>query len=338
VLTFVAFMGQFTKIFNVALVKGIPLGWVGECFLLVLPNFLALTLPIAFLVAMMLCLGGLAETGELLALRASGFSPVQVLWPFIVVAALMTAFLLELNHDAGPSGWHSFKDRFAAAASKVASVDPEPRTFVSLGEWKLFSAEVDRSVGRLGDVHLFRYKNESMSMTVNAKTGRYKLSPGRGISLSLSDGDLVRPASNDPARMIRAHFQQYDIFVPFGADVDVHREPIPTELTTASIRKKLEGELKPGERFELTTEAVSRSAESFTPLIFLWAAWPLGLRLSKKGRAVGLSLSLAIMFAYYGLLVLGVSMGRRGLWQARLAPWAGDAACAAIGFGLKALL
>jgi lipopolysaccharide export LptBFGC system permease protein LptF len=338
VLTFVSFMGQFTKIFNVALVKGIPLAWVGECFMLVLPNFLADTVPIAFLVALMMTLGHLAETGELLALRASGFSPGQVLWPFLIVAAVLSSGLLELNHESGPAGWNKFKNMYAAAVSKVASVDPEPRTFSTLGQWKLYSNDVDRAIGGLTDVHLFRYKNESMSTTVTAKTGRYKLKPGQGIDLILFDGDLVRPGTDDPTRIVRAHFDEYDLFVPFGADVDLKREPIPTELTTAKIDEKLRGSLEPGDRWELTTEAVSRSAESFTPLVFLCAAWPLALRLEKRGRAIGLALSLAILFAYYGLVMLGVSLGRKGLWQARLAPWAGDAACVGVGAALAALL
>ncbi len=326
VLTFVAFMGQFIKIFNLAMVKGISPFWVAECFGFVLPNFLSFTLPVAFLVTLMLTLGQLAETGELLGLRAAGFSAFEILWPILAFALALSALLMWVNHNAGPSGWNAFKNRYAAAASKVASVAPEPKSFLNLGAWKLYAGEVDRRSGAMSDVHLFRYRGEAMSMTVAAKKGAFRLEPGRGMHLDLIDGELARPSAEDPERITRAMFQAYSIFVPFGVDIDLSRDPLPIELTTGQLKDRLRAAPPGRGTWEIISEKASRSANALSPLVFFWAAFPLGLRLEKRGRALGLAMSLGLLFFHYGFQILGLSLGRRGPLLAELAPWLGDAA------------
>ena len=87
VFTGVLLMNNFLRLFNMALLKGISLFWILGCFLRLLPYFLSLALPMAFLVATMVTLGQLSEQGEVMALRASGFSFLDLTWPFLAMAA-----------------------------------------------------------------------------------------------------------------------------------------------------------------------------------------------------------------------------------------------------------
>jgi len=54
---FVLLMNYFLRLFNLALMKGISLGWIVFCFSRLLPYFLSLALPMSFLVALLLNLG-----------------------------------------------------------------------------------------------------------------------------------------------------------------------------------------------------------------------------------------------------------------------------------------
>ena len=69
VLLSVLLMNYFLRLFNLAVMKGVPLAWIVFCFSRLLPYFLSLALPMAFVVALLLTLGHLAEGGEVLALR-----------------------------------------------------------------------------------------------------------------------------------------------------------------------------------------------------------------------------------------------------------------------------
>src|SRR3989304_5927759 len=90
----VLLMNHFLKLFNLAVMKGISPLWIASCFARLLPFVLSVALPMAYLVALLITLGRLSESGEVLALRASGFSFREITWPFLAVGALLSAFLL----------------------------------------------------------------------------------------------------------------------------------------------------------------------------------------------------------------------------------------------------
>src|SRR5579859_6864296 len=94
----VLLMNQFLRLFNLAVLKGISPLWILTCFARLMPSFLSLALPMAFLVALLLTLGQLSESGEVMALRSSGFSFAEILWPYFAIAVLFSAILLFINH------------------------------------------------------------------------------------------------------------------------------------------------------------------------------------------------------------------------------------------------
>src|SRR5258708_15512939 len=136
-------MNQFLRLFNLAVLKGISPLWILACFARLLPYFLSLALPMAFLVALLLTLGQLSESGEIMALRSSGFSFAEILWPYFAMAVLFSAALFYINHKASPEGFHSFRNRYESAVAQVSRLDLEPGTFTEIGEWKLFARGVE---------------------------------------------------------------------------------------------------------------------------------------------------------------------------------------------------
>src|SRR5271168_2884639 len=78
----VLLMNQFLRLFNMAVMKGISPIWIATCFARLLPFISSLAVPMAFVVALLLTFGQLAEGGEIMALRASGFSFFDISWPF----------------------------------------------------------------------------------------------------------------------------------------------------------------------------------------------------------------------------------------------------------------
>src|SRR5438128_816370 len=83
IFTGVLLMNQFLRLFNLAVMKGISPFWIAGCFLRLLPFICSLALPMAFVVALLLTLAQLSDGGEVMALRASGFSFLEMTWPFL---------------------------------------------------------------------------------------------------------------------------------------------------------------------------------------------------------------------------------------------------------------
>ncbi|MFI5349874.1 MAG: LptF/LptG family permease [Elusimicrobiota bacterium] len=315
-------MNQFLRLFTLAVMKGLPLWWILSCFIRLLPSFASLAVPMAFLVAAMVTLGHLADTGEVMALRASGFSFFEIAKPFFWAALALSALLLLINHKAGPQGFHSFRTRTSEAGEKMAKIELRPGAFTPLGPWRLYARGVDSRTGKLEGVYLVK-PSEKESIRVNAERGTITLEPGRGVDLQLEDGQIQLPNS-DPERYTSGRFERYNVYLPLSGPPEP-REPDIQEMTTPELRARVrDASLTHDRRLEYIVETAARSSGALSPFVFFWIAAPLGLGLKKRARGADFVASLGVMFAFYGLLVVGISLGRRHDLLAPTAPWLAD--------------
>lgn len=317
----VLLMNYFLRLFNVAVTKGIAVSWIFLCFAKLSPYFLSLALPMAFLVALLLTLGQLSESGEVMALRASGYSFKELLKPYFAVAACLSALLFFVNHWASPWGFHAFRESYADAVAQVSRLDFEARALTRLGDWEFYSDRVDAEDGRLHGVRLVKRQGGYARLRIAAPSGQALLIQRKGLRLDLNDGQLAWP-NEDPQSHTTAGFRRSELFIPFSDSDRALREPEIQEYTTVALRARAKDPaVAPQRRREYSTEATLRGAGAFAPLALFLVACPLGLSLERRAKAVGFALSLGVLFGYYGLLALGLGLGRRGGDLSALAPW-----------------
>jgi len=341
VFLFVLLMNYFLRLFNLAVMKGISTVWIFVCFSQLLPHFMSLALPMAFLVSLLLTLGHFSESGEVLAMRASGFSFRDILTPFLIVAAVLSVLLFYVNHKASPDGYHAFRNSFSRASAQVSRLSLEAKAMTQLGEWNMYAEGVSDD-GALTGVRLVKRQGSYGRLRISAPRGRTRIEPERGINLELQDGAFVWPNA-DPDSHTTATFRKTTLFLPFVDYKRVHRDPDMQELSTTRLMERLghiraeAGEDPEGlreyeqKRREYTTERALRSAGAAAPFVLFWAACPLGLRLERRSKAIGFAMSLGVLFVFYGLLALGVGLGRRDLFWSSAGPWLPDVVCMAGG-------
>ncbi|MBI3548594.1 MAG: LptF/LptG family permease [Elusimicrobia bacterium] len=324
-------MKEFIRLFNLAVAKGISPLWILACFARLLPNILSMAVPIAFLVALLLTLGALSESGEVMALRASGFSFREVLQPFFYLAVGLSLLLFYLNHKAGPEGYHSFRKSLDGALSQLSRLDIEPGAFAALGDWSLYPKRVDEESGRLEDVYLVRRRGERKGIRIEAPEGSVRLEKGAGFRLALKRGSLYFPQT-DPTKLLSATFDEFRMMVPLTQYVYPNRPLDIQEMNSLRLLERSRDEkTAASHRSEYLTEIAVRAAGALTPFVFFWLVCPLGLILEKHARARGFALSLGVLLVYYGLMAVGIGLGRRHLSLSLIAPWLPVAAglCAA---------
>lgn len=326
----VLLMNHFLRLFNMAVMKGISPLWIAGCFARLFPFICSLALPMSFLVAMLLTLGQLSESGEITALRASGFSFAEMTWPFLVVGTLLSGLLFYVNHKASPEGFHSFRDQYLEAARQIARVDIEAGSFVKLGPWKLFAKAADSKSGELKGIYLVRAESQAQKIRVEAASGKLSLERGRGVTLELRDGNLQLP-NEDPNRFTSGTFKRYRVEVPLSGRAAARQLDIQ-EMNSATLRRKIaEPATERQHKLEYLVEIAVRSAGALTPFVFFFIAAPLGMSLGRHSRGLSFAASLGILFVFYGLLALGIGIGRREESLSSVAPWAANVAGLAIG-------
>ena len=135
-LTTLLLLNQVAKQFGNLVGKGLSWGVIGEFFLLTLPFIIAMTLPMAVLVAVLFAFSRFSAENEVTALRASGVSMMTLVRPVLIAGVLTALANLLFNDQVLPRANHRLrslqtdiarkKPTFALRAQVINEVMPGP--------------------------------------------------------------------------------------------------------------------------------------------------------------------------------------------------------------------
>ena len=248
ILMFVIFMTQFIRIVDMAMTYGTSWGWIASSLINVLPNVFTMAAPMAFQIAVLLTLTNMSEQGELIALRAAGFSFKEIVRPLFFCALGLTVILFAFSNWVTPRSYKRLIDRREEAREKITKVTLEPKTFLDLGEWDLYLEELEKDdVARL--IHLIRKQDkDALSTKVNASSGKIILTD-KAIGLQLKDGQMQRIDAKDPTSIVAANFDTYTMNIALTRQQ--YRAPRIGEMSTSKIFRQLrQGGLSPEQKAE----------------------------------------------------------------------------------------
>jgi len=312
--------------------KGVSLGVSAQIFFLFFPTILSLSVPMSLLLACLLTFGKLSEDNEILALRASGLSFTQILWPPLAVAALISLALLPFNTRLAPAAMN----RFRALYHRIASTDPliqiEPRRFFNVQNARLYAAEVSDDRRSLTNVWIYRLFADR-SERVFARQGTAEVTNQR-LSLQLEDGQIERFSGIDRSDFTHINFRHYTVNIPFQGPLN-SRDRAWREIGTAELRKEIARRAQQKKPTgDIEAELHLRFSMGFAPLALTLIGIPLGMTLERGGRGVGFGAAMGVLFVYYLLLVMGLNVAERGKWPALPALWIANVVAASIGIVL----
>ena len=321
VLTFVIFMNQFIRILDMAMAYGTSFGWIVSSLLNVLPNVFCLSAPMAFQIAILLTLTNMSEHGELIALRAAGFSFKEIIKPLFMCALVLTVILFIMQNWLTPRSYKRLIDRRSEARSKITKVNLEPKTFLNLGEWELYLESLDKNTDEAHQIHLIKKEDDgALSTKVNASTGKVILT-NTAIGLRLENGQMQRLDEKDPSSFIAANFDEYIMSISL-LKAQYRRLRVGEMSTTKLLRRMRQMPLDQETINEYRTEISMRNVLAFSPIILLFVSCPIGFSFGKRtNKGWGMLFSVIIIFTFYLLMTLGLSLGKKYGSIAYPGPW-----------------
>ena len=321
ILTFVIFMNHFIKVLDMAMTYGTSFGWIVSSLLNILPDVFCLSAPMAFQIAILLTLTNMSEQGELIALRAAGFSFGEMVRPLLTCAIILSVLLVIMNNWLTPHSYREFINRREEAYSKITKVTLEPKTFINLGDWDLYIDELDNDSGQARMIHLVN-KNDSgaLSTKVNASSGKIILTD-RAVGLQLKDGQMQRVSDKDPGSIVAANFDDYTMSISLFKTRN-RRLRVGEMTTTKLLRRLRKDPLTDKVANEYRTAVSMRNVLALSPLILLFVSCPIAFSLGKRtNKGWGMLWSVIIIFSFYLLMTLGLSLGKKYVWISYPGPW-----------------
>lgn len=191
ILLLILISGRFVKYLSQAVVGYIDPGIIFAVIGYRVPDFLELTLPLAFFLAILLTFGRLYVENEMSVLKACGISEGQLLKYTLSVAMLIALLVAWLSLAIAPSGAYKYSTLLVAQKQRSELDKLMPNTFYPLsgGKGVVYAESIDERK-RLSHVFLAMSDGEDDTGTVLvlADHGVQKQDLGKQRALILSHG------------------------------------------------------------------------------------------------------------------------------------------------------
>jgi lipopolysaccharide export system permease protein len=215
-LTSLMLLSQIAKKFGSLVGKGLPWTVIAEVFALSIPFIVAMTLPMAVLVAVLYAFSHLAADNEITAMRASGISVYQVLTPVLAWGVFMAAFNFLFVDQVLPRSNARLRTLLIDIGRKKPTFELREQVIneVPPSSYFLRANRIDASTGHLREVTIYDVGSDASRRVIYADSGLMAYAEGQtDLSLRLFDGSIhsYRPA--EPLAFQLTYFKVNDIRV-----------------------------------------------------------------------------------------------------------------------------
>jgi lipopolysaccharide export system permease protein len=323
--------------------KQAPLFLVIKYYFYYTPYVLALSLPVAMLLACLFSIGQLARHNELTAMKSAGISLYRILLPVFVLSFLISLSVIGFGGWVVPVAYEKKEE--------VKTVEIEKRrkqqevmldnVFVQGEDGRIFHLRNYDTREKLGTGALVqkfegsRLKEEIRAERVRWQNNGWLFEDGvhRIFSDSLVElkapGD-VKDAGEDSLHS--NHAEEYQAFDElFRMDLRIKPEALgrrqkkPDEMGYLELAEYVKVKKRSGQVVAReSTDLHVKIAFPFVNFIIVLLGAPLAANPKRSGLAIGFAVSLFISFVYYTLIRMGQSFGYSERLPPLLAAWAAN--------------
>ncbi len=337
VFTLILLMGRLIKLTDLVISRGVPLVDVGRMILYLLPSFLVYTIPMAFLLAVLLAFGRLSADNEITVIKAGGISLMQLMPPVILCGMCAALLTLAASTVGVPWGNSAFKRlSFAVLKQNVAATVREKVFWDDIPGIVMYTEHYDEEHHTLKGVVIHDGRDQSRPLTIFAADGVIGGGPaGTDIRLALANGTIHAAVTADEYRLVR--FGEYTMTIGgSGQGTGLGRNEL--DMTIPELLRQMDNPATAkAVSLKVQSEFHSRFAFPFASLVFAVVAVPLGMQNRRSGKSAGFSTSIGILLAYYVVQSLLHTLAEKGTLPPALALWLPNLTFLALGWYLLRL-
>jgi LPS export ABC transporter permease LptF/LPS export ABC transporter permease LptG len=338
VFTFVLIIPFIIDIAEQMIAKNVPAVTILRLTATLLPQALALTIPMALLIGLLVGLGRLSADREVVVMMACGISPYRLLQPVLVFAVVCWGLTSWVMLKAMPDGNQRYREITQEIVMERAEGEVRPRVFFEdFPNLVLYVHEVPLDGQGWLDVMAADTANAATPIIYLAKRGRMAIDrQAQTIHMVLEDGSRHTTKIDDPTAYEVMKFESITLAL----------DPATVFPRTGPARGEREMSL---EDLALRVEELKRLGQSpHNPImemhkkfsvpvacfVFALLGVALGASHRKDGKLAAFVLGIGVIFTYYVIMFTAESL-TKGFWlPAWMAMWVPDVILGAAGLFL----
>jgi len=334
--TFILVLDQISQLTKILVSRGADFPTVIRAFVYLLPSIFSVTIPMAFLLGVLLAFGRMASDSEIVALRASGVSPARLLRPVTALAALACAITFYVVAIALPSANQAYRELIFNLVVSKARTGIAPRVFndelLPSRDLVIYISDIRADSGEWRDIFIHDARRAQQPAVILARSGHLEIDKAKKtIEISLQDGVVHVFDAMNSAAYERLQFQSRNIPLPFEQLYPV--APLSKgdrEMRIYELRQRID-DLKakgkgPKDTNPWAVEIHKKFAIPAACFVFGFLGLALSLGSRKEARSAAFGLSIAVIFVYYVFIRLGEQAGDTGLLHPFIAMWGANLA------------
>jgi lipopolysaccharide export system permease protein len=215
-LTSLMLLNYVAKQFANLVGKGLPWTVIAEFFLLAIPFTVAMTLPMAVLVATIYAFSQLAAEHEITAMKASGVRLHDVMRPVLAAGALVAVGMILFNDQVLPRANHRLRQLQTDIARKKPTFGLREQVIneVSPGQLFLKAGRIDPATNRMHEVVIYDLGDPAHRRTIYADSGDLAMSEDRrDLRLTLHRGYIQELSRSSRGELQRVFYATNDVRV-----------------------------------------------------------------------------------------------------------------------------
>ena len=273
------------------------------------PAFLAVSIPLAVLLASLITFSHLSADSEIVAMRACGIGFFRILLPVVLFSLLAGAIAAYTTLNLQHVGNYKFITTITEAVSKKIGVTLGERLFYDrFPNAVIYVNEKAAGSDDLKGLFIYDNQNPEKPRFITAGSGRLGAVERQAV-LKLKNGNIYS-SDGKSFRLIR--YDEYELAIDTGLSGSSYvyqpREMSNDELRRVIKKRRAQNRAAYHERVEIQ----KRYALPVACIVFGLLGAPLGIRAHRGGRWGGLGIGVLMIVVNYLLLMLGEGLGRDG--------------------------
>jgi len=243
IITFVLVMDFILEILNLIITRGLNAYTVLQMFGLNLAWMLALSIPMAVLVATLMAFGRMSADNEITALRATGVSLYKLVTPVILASIVVAAGLVWFNNKVLPDANHKARLLMTQIYQKRPTLNIKENVFMDeIPGYHILIKKIDPRSSKIGDILIYDQRDRIIPRTIFAKRGKLEFSAdGNTLIMELYDGEIHETDEKDPTQYRRVTFDKQVIFInEVGSELTLSDSDYRTDREMSVHRMKKE--------------------------------------------------------------------------------------------------